>query len=450
MTKFKAGASEKRITPPIGIRMAGYAARKGSAVGVHDDLYVGALVLDDGAEEVSILAVDLLGLDKAAVSLIRKSISERIGIDANNVLICASHTHSGPVTSGDKVDRDWISSLKERIVEVALQAHEGRRDARLGVGRGEVEGIGANRRDPEKGVVDKSVGVIRIDDIRGNPIAVLMNYACHATVLGHDNLLISADYPGYAKKVIRNALGEEAVVMFANGACGDINPGGYSSDISAIGGYIPGRTFERAEKLGSLLGKEVLRVAKNVKTHPRINLSMVTERVRLPLRELPTLKEAEERLEEKEELVRRLEDQGASSHEVTEAKIAAVYAKVELAHARKASLLPTNDMETELQAIALDEALLVALPGEAFVEIGLSVKNKCRFNHTLVIGYANDSIGYIPTKEALLKGGYEVTASMLSLEGVRRLKETALSLVGRMNVGRGLERQVWPGVRSEV
>jgi len=435
---FRAGARESRITPPVGVSMAGYAARKGPAVGVHDDLHVGALVLDDGVKKVAILAADLIGVEKDLVSSVRKSIGERTGMDVNDILLCASHTHSGPVTGGEEVDRDWLKSLQERMVDTALQAFEERVEAKLGVGQGRVEGIGANRRDPKRGIIDNSVGVIRVDNTQGKPMAVLMNYTCHATVLDWGNLLISADYPGYAKGIVKEALGDEAVVMFANGACGDINPGGYSADISAIGGFIPGRTFRRAKRLGKILGKEVLRVVKEIETHSPVNLSVMTERVHLPLRELPKPLEAEEKVKEKEELVRRLKRQGASDKEITSAKIAAVYAKIELGHAKKAALLPKGEIEAELQAIALDDTLLMSLPGEIFVQIGLDIKRGSRFNHTFVIGYANGSIGYVPTEEALREGGYEVTASEFGLEGVEKLEEAALNLVKRMNARRGL------------
>jgi len=435
---FRAGARESKITPPVGVSMAGYAARKGPAVGVHDDLHVSALVLDDGVRKMAILAADLIAVEKELVSSVRKAISERTGMDVNDILVCASHTHSGPVTSGDKVDREWLNSLQDRIVDITLQAFEKRVEAKLGVGQGRVEGIGANRRDPKRGSVDNSVGIIRVDNAQGKPMAVLMNYACHATVLDFSNRLISADYPGYAKGTVKEALGDETVVMFANGACGDINPGGYSADISAIGGFIPGRTFRKAKKLGAILGKEVLRVVKGIKTHSPVNLSVMTERIHLPLRELPKPLEAEEQVKEKEDLVKLLESQGASGKEITRAKIAAVYAKIELDHARRAALLPQREIEAELQAMVLDDTLLIGLPGEIFVQIGLDIKSGSRFNHTFVIGYASGNIGYVPTEEALREGGYEVTASEFGLEGVEKLEEAALNLVKRMNASRGL------------
>jgi len=435
---FRAGASESKITPPIGVSMGGYAARKGSAVGVHDDLRVGALVLDDGVKKVAILAADLIGVEKELVSSVRTAISERMGMDVNHILVCASHTHSGPVTGGDKVDRDWLNSLQKRMVATALQAFEKRVEAQLGVGQGKVEGIGANRRDPKTGIVDNSLGVIRVDNAQGRPMAVLMNYMCHATVLDYRNRLISADYPGYAKATVKEALGDETVVMFTNGACGDINPGGYSADISAIGGFIPGRTFRRAKRLGSILGKEVLRVVKGIETHSLVNLSVMTERVHLPLREFLSPSDAEGQINEKEALVRRLKRQGASEKKITEAKNAALYAKIELGHAKKAALLPKGEIEAELQAIALNDTVLIGLPGEIFVQIGLNLKNGSRFNHTFVIGYANGNVGYIPTKEALREGGYEVTASEFGLEGVEKLEEAALNFVKRINASRGL------------
>ena len=179
-------------------------------------------------------------------TIIAKRTAGATGIPRDRLQLVGTHTHSGPAL-------DEASDVEERIGEqigaAVAQAWADRRPALAAVGVGTVHGIGANRR-PDGGPVDDRVMVARFDDTDGRPIATLVNYGCHPTTLGPNNLLYSADYPGVACRDLDEAIG--GVALFTTGPQGDVNPGGYSPEGSMIGIVVPWRTFESAERYGRL------------------------------------------------------------------------------------------------------------------------------------------------------------------------------------------------------
>ena len=124
-------------------------------------------------------------------------------------------------------------------------------------GQARVEGVGVNRRSPDQRPIDEQVGIIKVDDLNGRTRAVLINYSCHPTVLGPDNLLVTGDFPNFAIEEIERNIGPDAFAMFVNGTQGNISMG-HSSELSAIGVITPGRTFERAAELGHSLAEATL------------------------------------------------------------------------------------------------------------------------------------------------------------------------------------------------
>ena len=433
--QLRAGAAKVNITPPVGIPLSGYTARKDVSQGIHDELYAKALVLDNGERILAIITTGLLGFYEDFVDKIRGLIKERTGIDKDDILVSATHTHSAPDTvcglySRGKASDSWMDVLAQKIAGCVYMAWRNRREAQIGVGKGMVGGIGVNRRNPDGKPVDQEVGVIRVEDIKGNLMAVLINYTCHAVVLGPDNLLISADYPGYTMRMIEGIKGENVVAMFTNGAEGDINTG-HSADISGIGGYMPGRTFKRAEKLGNILGGEVLKVLEQIKVSPKKDLEVKRELVKLPLRDLPSLREAERELERKTATVGELE--GASGEKLIRAKIEKFYAEITLSLRKEIESLGLGRiMRVEMQVMRLNDAVLMAIPGELFVEIGLDIKRKSEFENTFIVGLANGEVGYIPTRQAFMEGGYESISTKFTEEAGERIRDVALKLIKEM------------------
>jgi len=402
---MKVGISSVNITPPIGVPMAGYSARMSSSKGIHDDLYAKAIVFDDGDTKAALVRCDLIGLERDFIEKTRRLIEAETGIDSNKIMITCTHTHSGPIADSLFPDLDaWMKVLSRKIKGAVAAATRNLKEAKIGFNRGSVEGIVINRRKPS-GPVDTEVGIIRIDDPSCNPIAVLINYTCHAVVLGPDNLLISADYLGYVMNFVEMSLGIPA--LFVNGACGDINPLDKLTVMRQKRGENiydrRGGTFEEAERLGSMIGAEAVKVFLGTETEDDLKLNVASREVRIPLVDLPTIDELKKMLKENENLFKKL----ISEKDAAQAYRAATlirYARNTIKYVESGE----NVRPTEIQVFKIGDGGLVALPGEIFVEIGLNIKKKSSLKHTFICELANDSIGYVPVKEAFKEPGYEV------------------------------------------
>jgi len=402
---MKVGISSVNITPPIGVPMAGYSARMGSAKEIHDDLYAKAIVFNDKDTKAALVRCDLIGLERDFVEETRRLIESETGIDRNNIMITCTHTHSGPITDSLIPDLDaWMKVLSRKIKGAVIAANRNLKEAKIGFNRGSVEGIVINRRKPG-GPVDTEVGIIRIDDLAGNPMAVLINYACHAVVLGPDNLLISADYPGFVMDFVERNLGVPA--LFVNGACGDINPldkltvmrQKRKEDIYDR----HGGTFEEAKRLGNMIGAEAVKVFLGTETENDLELKVASREIKIPLVDLPSIDELKRMLEENENLFRKLVSEKDAAHAFRIAMLIQ-YARSTIKYVESGE----NVRPTEIQVFRIGDGVLIALPGEIFVEIGLDIKKKSGLKHTLICELANDAIGYVPTREAFKEPGYEV------------------------------------------
>jgi neutral ceramidase len=411
MGQLRTGAVRVNITPYVGINLSGFGGRTKGSVGIHDDLYANAVVLDDGAAKVGIVSCDLLNLDESSVASIREKAERSTGIDGENILISATHTHSGPLTSPlrgfGELDREWVSVLEKKIAGAIFMADNELQDARIGAGKGHAE-INVNRRERRDerivlgvnpgGAIDYEVGVIRIDDAEQNPICIIANYACHPVVLGGSNYLISADYPGYAMGLVEQVQRGNAVAMFLNGTAGNLNP------------IRVGRTFEEAKQRGTILGAEVVKVCEGIDTSPEIELRVAKEKVELRSGELPSEDELEAIIRKRKSELQSSGREYDPDREITLTWAQDALTMVKLG--KKSAAVPV-----EVQILRLGEIILVGIPGEVFVEIGLGIKEGSPFEHTFVAGYTNGCIGYMPTKEAFQEGGYE-THSAYRLYGI--------------------------------
>ena len=193
MSELKAGVGRAIITPPIGIPMVGFAGR-GPAESVHDDLLATALVLAAGDDRAVILAVDLLGVSADFTSAVRAEIERRTATPAANVLLCASHTHYGPATDaygGEQPPdvRAYQENLKFLLAGAAQAAVAALEPVRVGYGTG-TSAIGVNRRERRPdgqiilgqnpaGACDREVRVVRLERESGEPVAAVVDFACH-------------------------------------------------------------------------------------------------------------------------------------------------------------------------------------------------------------------------------------------------------------------------------
>jgi hypothetical protein len=285
------GISRVDISPPTGHAMAGYAARKQLSTGVHDPLYATVLVLKAAGQSIAIVTADLHSGHSARLE---SEAAKRFGIA--HVLLACSHTHAGPVTTAPAAyglqisnlkfgdDDPWWRSTEDKLIAAVGEAASKAAPARLGVGLGSVY-IGHNRRRvlPDSKVemfwrnaekvptspVDPEITILRVDAPDGTPRAILVNYSCHPTVLGPDNLEISADYVGAMRAYVEKKF-PGATVLFANGAIGDINP--YLDKQPMNDG-----PWEAVRWTGETLGEAVAKVMPRIKTAPESKLQFTSK-----------------------------------------------------------------------------------------------------------------------------------------------------------------------------
>ena len=425
----------------MGAPLAGFAARDGVCEGIHDELYSRALVLENNGATIVFVSLDVLALPSEFVETVRKRIEARTSIRRDSIVIASTHTHAGPVTvktffnPEDSLDQAYMDRLANAIEDSVVAAWEERRPSRVGVGSGRVEGIGVNRRTPDKKPVDEEIGIVRIDDLSGQSRAVLINYSCHPTVLGSDNLLASGDFPYFAVNTIEKTLGDGSFAMFVNGTQGNISMG-HSSELSAIGVITPGRTFEHAEELGNKLAFAALAALQEIETTDDPQVGAVISRARFPLKELPDMATAKQQLVSAQAALDAVSSDGGAIEHLMKAKSKRLYASITDFYARETSVFEDGYLPVELQALRIDDAIFLAVPAEVFVEIGIGIKRLARHN-LFIIGIANGYIGYLPTAAAYAENGYEVVSSKVGPRAEQILYDEAVRLEQRLFEGEG-------------
>lgn len=277
MAHLLAGAARRLINPPLGIRRAGIRIFADPIQAVESDLTATALVLSDGKHRLVIVAVDLCLMSSREATVLRERIARAVGTETRDVMINLSHTHSSPALPDFipdtpeqmRLKQQYFDQLLESVPAAANDATSQLRPARIGSGRGECR-IGVYRRavGPDgKGVlgevpdapIDPGVGVIRVDDLQGRPIAVLFSHGCHPVVMGPRAHVASSDFPGAARDVVEKCLG--GLSLFLQACGGNINP------VGGIGYEVDGR--DSRIRVGTILGGEVLQVAADIRTHVR-------------------------------------------------------------------------------------------------------------------------------------------------------------------------------------
>jgi len=398
---FIAGAAKTNITPPVGVPMGGYGARVDGAKGVHDPLWAKAVVLRNADTAVVLVSCDLLGLTADVLTPVREEIAQQLNIPAGHVMIVCTHTHSGPDTLRlfpKHPSPDYFALLRKEIVRAVEMAQANLRPALVGWGRGDVQGISINRRKFEEGPLDTEVGVLRVEDERRRPIALVVNFACHPVTLGGQNLLLSADFPGYAMDLLEHA-DPGCLALFTNGAFGNVNTG-HRADLNV--GDRGLRTFDRAKVLGHMLAGEVLKVHNGIDCQPDAPLAAKTRALDLPTRALPDadLDELRAAVAEATEVI---ESPTASQADKVKAQSSSLYDYGLLC--LKESL--PAEIHTEVTALRVGDGVLAGVPAEYFIEYQIALKQDPLRPFTFLTALVNDWIGYVSTREAFDEGGYE-------------------------------------------
>lgn len=373
-----AGYGETSITPELGIELTGfgfYLRRR--AEEVFDDLKARALFLSSPSQSLLLISCDLIGLTVNFCDRVRNRLAVRHGIPTENILLAATHTHSGPATQPlvglGKIDPAFIRSLPAAIEEAAGRARADEEEAEFGFHSEAIEPIGFNRREGNFAEIDPWLHTAVFKQRKKR--IFLLNYACHPVTLGPSRA-ISADWPGAVAAKIEKR-GDRALVL--QGFCGDIDPVTYLN--RRLGGK------EDIILMGKIIASRAIKSGRILRYEAAPALAAREKRIRVPLRVFPKRK-----LKTEVEAAFRLLQEFPGARRV----VGAWRRRVEKNHAH--FLRSPWLEEVPVQALAVGSLRILGLPGEVFC--GLGLKLRLRFSSLMTVGYANGNIGYLPTRRA--------------------------------------------------
>jgi hypothetical protein len=390
-TPFRAGVARADITPPPGIWMAGFAARREPSRGTALALGAKALALGDGERQVALVTLDLLGITAAMRARIaaRLAVTRRLAPEC--LMLCASHTHCGPVVDDqlsvaydlDAAAREGIGAytadLEATIVRVVEGALDAMTPARLAWSE-TTAGFGANRRAAflPAGAIDPAVPVLEVTDTNGRPRAVLFGYACHNTTLPATMVEFHGDYAGVAQRHIEERLAG-AQAMFLAGCGADVNPS-------------PRGTIALVEQHGRALAEAVL-AARDRSWPVGGTVSAGLSSVDLPFASTAARYDWERRANDTDVYVQR-------------------HARLMLRRLDRDGRLEQAHAEP-VQVWRIGTLPLVALGGEVVTDYALRLKREHASERLWVAAYANDVSCYVPSFRVLDEGGYEGGGAMV-------------------------------------
>lgn len=377
MTGLRVGAARAEITPSRSLPLAGFAHRSGPSEGVARKLFARTLLFEtDPGHQTLLVSADLIWWGPELVKRLRRNLLERFGLPGASVILHATHTHSGPQTTGrfspllGVADPGYLDGVVEIVLGTVARAAESMGAVTVERGSG-LCSVGVNRRRLEggrivmapnpDGQVDPEVSVVRFKSAAERTRAMLVHYACHPTTT--DDNLVSSEFTGATSELLEGHFGEETVVLYLQGCCGDVRP-----SLVRNGGFYRGDA-EDVDRLGGMLAERVVTVLEGpMATIPGARLAARSTRISLPLQE-PLGKDGPEP-----------ESPG-----------------------------PTTDLEVAWMRLA-DGLSILALNAEPVVEYGLWTKRRFE-GRVLPIGYSNGMIGYLPTASQVDEGGYEARDS---------------------------------------
>jgi len=439
------GAAEVDITPPVGFRMAGYFDERIST-GIHDPLHAKALVLRQGDTQAALVCCELLGLSLNVSTNARALASRQTGISFSHIIICANHTHTGPLFddvrgfyfhkaavaehgSDPHETIDYPQFLIQELAKAIGDAQANLRPAQLEIGTTRQEGLTFNRRywmkngkvvfNPGQlnpnivrpaGPTEPEAGILLARRPAGpEPFAGLTVFALHSDTMG--GTLYSADYAYFLQQTLRQTFGPKFISAFGLGTCGDVN----HIDVQK---KEPVSGFQITQRIGRTLGLAVLNATNALKIMDHSSLAVVSRTVTARLQSVTP-----EQLSDAHSMLNKLGDPNTDFY-------------------RKVAVVKVLDLEQrgptwpmEVQVIRLDaDSAIVCLPGEIFVELGLAIKRESPFKNTFVLSICNDRPSYVPTQKAFDEGSYEVSNSRVAAGTGEELVRVAVDMLRAIKV----------------
>lgn len=390
---LSAGVAKVNITPTEKIPIGWHSGKNRPNSGIHDEVFSRAMVFSNGANKAAIISVDISGISNSAWEELTTRIEKETGIPQQYIMLCATHTHSGPAHNLSGSNRDvspevarYTALLKDNIVKSVKDAALNLKPVSIGAGKGECK-MNINRRAPQPiggrwlgknpdGPCDHEVAVLKIEDKRGNTVGMFVNWPCHGTVMGPSSggNMLTGDWLGATALFVEKEFGNNIVVPVTAGASGDIDPifGPHGTEFS------DDRT--NSDIYGILVGKEAIRVAKEIHTLTNNEIKASQRTVTLP---------------------------GKKSFREMDIPFS------EVLKLNPDNFVPDKDVTLRLSAIKVGNIVFAGISGEVFTEIGMNLKKQSPYSNTFILTHCNGSSGYIPTEKAYNDLSYEVAASKI-------------------------------------
>jgi len=470
-----AGVARDDITPPVGIyhRMWG-AAMHDRSTGVHRPLTATALCLSSlhgerlGKDGKVIVALDHCLLRSEEMNELLDRVSSAASIPRDAIIVFFSHTHAAglmdrrrsELPGGDLIG-PYLDSLATKLAALVRKAHESQQPASIvyGVGRCDL----ARNRDyfdaergeyvcgfnPE-GEADDTVLIGRITDNGGNPLAMIVNYACHPTTLAWENTLISPDYIGAMCEVVEHATG--APCLFIQGASGDIGPrDGFVGDVAVADrngrqlGYAvmsavesmpgPGTSYEYTGPVisGATLGTwQYIPVSADRRKDIDI---WESRRVVVPLKYRDDLPKRDDLEREREQWLAREAEARAAGDDVRVRDARAMVERMTRSLSRIRHLPPGGEYPYAFDIIRIGDAVWLGLNGEHYNRLQREIRSRFARTPIFVGTLANGSrISYVLDSDSYAKGLYQEKVSVLAKGSLDRLATAIAGELRRMDI----------------
>lgn len=427
MASLRAGTAKTVITPPIGYRMGQWGLRQGRSTGVHRDLFARALVLDDGDTRLAIVSLEVCGIPADTMQAIQRNVSGLTGIPAESLLVNSTHNHTAPdIIIGVTPEwRIYAAYLADLVAGTVYEAANAMRVAAAGHGAGTLQGWTVNRQYKDR-PVDNEVGVLRVDEPDGSPIARVVNFAAHGVCDGGQYLDWSGDFSGELSSTIEE-VEDGAVAIHLQGAAGDIHPfdwwfGNRKSTHL--------HTHEDTAVFGEAIAREALRVSVQIKPTQDVELGSASRPLEMPRRQVPWSVSAAEKLH-----VRLSGELGSYSGDVwpegtTTANAAENHPEIYGNGRNELNLARSQDMPPVLihvQAFRIGELVVSAHPGEMFNELGLAIKEGHSGDRPWIVSYSSEYIGYVSTRRPYAELAAVPIDDLVDMKRFRRFYGTTTS-----------------------
>ncbi len=435
-----AGLTFGQPTPPkptleVGV---GVVNISGEDAVVLDPIHVKAVVFRQGTEQFALVECDVTSLPNDIIAPTREKAAQKTGIPLRNITLAATHTHM----AGTHKD------LTGSVVEAITQAQAALQPVTLKSGTGQQFHVSFNRRyfmkdgsvvfnpmflNPDivrpAGTIDPDVGVVLFYDATGKPVSSLVNFALHLDIVKEYGAVyqntgagspkaVSADFPYWIDEAFKRDYGKQFKSVFLTGACGNINHWDFSKPGPQSGHKTKARQV--GDSVYRAIQRELPRLAEEAPM-----LAARSRILNVPLQQFTGAELNWATQVDDAKLSRRSEEPGERRQFLDNVKKKRI---LWLAEQRKKGNVATMPLEVQVFRLTANTAI-VTLPGEMFVEHGLSIKNNSPFENTIIVELANQSIAYVPNKKAFRQGGYEVENSRVASGGGEMLVEAAIQLL---------------------